>query len=78
MKEVLVMNKYWTTKDGRKLKITDISDDHLINIHKMLLRKDLHIYEINYELRRRKLLPISPVIELWEIERFQNSYDDQL
>ena len=44
----------------------------------MLLRKDLHIYEINYELRRRKLLPISPVIELWEIESFQNSYDDQL
>lgn len=72
------MYKYWTTKDGRKLKITDISDDHLINIRKMLLRKDLHIYEINYELRRRKLLPISPVIELWEIEDLKNSYDDQL
>jgi hypothetical protein len=71
-------SQFWTTKNSRKLKITNIRDDHLINIHKMLLRKDLHIYEINYEMRRRGFLPISPVIELWEIERFQNSYDDQL
>lgn len=72
------MNKYWTTKDGRKLEISKLTDNHLINIHKMLLHKDLHIYEINYELRRRKLLPIPPVIELWEIEDLKNSYDDQL
>lgn len=28
----------WTTKDGRKVRICDLDDKHLINIYKMLIR----------------------------------------
>jgi len=33
------MKRTWTTKDGRKIKIKELSNTHLINIYKMLARK---------------------------------------
>lgn len=30
---------YWTTKDGRKLNVDDMDDNHVRNAFKMLLRK---------------------------------------
>jgi len=33
------LKKVWTTKEGKKIKIRDMEDSHLINAYKMLIRR---------------------------------------
>lgn len=33
-------NNYWTTKDGRKILVNDLSNSHLVNILRFLKRND--------------------------------------
>ena len=42
---------YWTCKDGRKIKIKDLTDDHLDNICFMIMRKTNNTYH-GKDLRR--------------------------
>ena len=38
---------YWTTKDGREIKLSDMSDQHLNNVINMLIREDDFCNEID-------------------------------
>lgn len=44
---------YWTTKDGRKLFIADMTDEHLVNCLKVLAKRNASNPFICYELARR-------------------------
>lgn len=44
---------YWTTKDGRKLFIADMADEHLVNCLKALAKRNASNPFIGYELARR-------------------------
>lgn len=44
---------YWTTKDGRKIFIADMTDEHLVNCLRALARKNASNLFIVYELARR-------------------------
>lgn len=44
---------YWTTKDGRKLFIADMTDEHLVNCLKSLARRNASNPFVSYELARR-------------------------
>ncbi len=44
---------YWTTKDGRKIFIADMTDEHLANCLRALARKNAFNPFIVYELARR-------------------------
>jgi len=60
------MSDIWITKDGKRLKISEMSNEHLINCYKKF---KLHVdHTISYELRKRRLLPIRDYIEHWELE----------
>ena len=39
MYNYIVMKVYWTTKDGRVMDVDDMSDTHVRNAFKMVLRK---------------------------------------
>lgn len=72
------MSKYWTTKEGEKILIKDLSDEHLRNITKMLKKKQVMVQEIYDEMLKRgyeKELPLLSVIQLWEIKL---TYDHKL
>jgi hypothetical protein len=46
----------WITKDGVEIEMSDLDDQHLLNIHNMLKRKGLDIpYEIERQILVRKL-----------------------
>lgn len=36
--EIRLTKKIWTTKDGREIKIKDMSTEHIINTFKMIIR----------------------------------------
>lgn len=44
---------YWTTKDGRKLFIADMTDEHLANCLRQLAKRNASNPFIGYELARR-------------------------
>ena len=46
--------QYWTTKDGRKIAVGNMSIDHLRNVLRMLTRED----RITFDLNDRYELPI--------------------
>lgn len=35
-----ILRPYWTTKDGRQIPIEDLTDEHLLNIVRMLIDKE--------------------------------------
>jgi hypothetical protein len=52
-------HEYWTDGKGRELHVSEIEDDHLLNIYYMLKarkEKDMQFVAIGNEARRRKLI----------------------
>ena len=60
--------KYWKCKDGRKIRICDMSDSHLLNTIKMLERNSqaLHFYRIS-NLEAAQMF-FHGEMALWEVE----------
>jgi len=51
---MILDSEIWKTIDGRKIPIPDLTDDHLQNIHKKYLKRDLQPPpKIRNELKRR-------------------------
>ncbi len=63
-----VDNDEWTTKDGRTLKVKDMTTGHIMNCMKMLMKDgeviDDFYYVFEQELRRRGLAMICPTQEV--------------
>jgi hypothetical protein len=64
--------KFWTTSDGRQIKICDIEDQHLMNILALLTRKGAEVYGegFMFALRQRAHrfdTPIGAQQDAWEM-----------
>jgi hypothetical protein len=54
--------KTWTQKNGEKVIISSMTDNHLKNAQVMLARKGLVNKDLNKELKKRKLVPAEPAL----------------
>jgi|SRR6478736_499331 len=57
-------NLLWTTKEGQKLLVIDMTDDHLRNAHCMLAKKLKLWATLEVEMERRKLKPKDVVFKM--------------
>lgn len=50
-------DQIWTTREGQKIKVSDLKDDHLLNIQNFLSDRILMYAIISKEVKQRKLKP---------------------
>ena len=69
-------DEYWTTKDGRKILLTEMSNQHLLNAHRMVREKQIDVD--NFQHNAFVFAPPEDTIAYDDFEdALEDSYDRQ-